>query len=186
MAGESRFELIGRFLFRHRALAGFAGYLVAFWLGRPTPASCAVAAAPFLAGLGLRFWAMGYIGGAARAGEVGAERLVKQGPYRLFKTSRRAPAGHPLYFGNFLLVVAMLVALWPPVLLGLLVVGLFLVMYGTIARAEERLLARRFRDAPVEKTAFELRRTGPELATWAVSLAGYGFALAKALLWSTG
>jgi protein-S-isoprenylcysteine O-methyltransferase Ste14 len=182
VANDSTVERAGRFLFRWRGAIGFLGFWVVFWWGRATIFSC-VAGLPLLAaGLAVRWWAMGYVGGEARAGEVGGDVYVGSGPYRWFRLSGRSPAGHPLYFGNFLLVVGTLVALWPPVLLGLLVLVLFLFEYTLMARAEERHLGRRFRGVADHNIRFEARRARPEWRTALAATIVFGLALAKALL----
>ncbi len=183
MENVSGIERLGRFLFRWRGPIGFLGFVVVFWLARASVLTC-LAGLPFvLAGCGLRLWAMGYVGGDARAGRVGGERYVGGGPYRWFRLSRRSPAGHPLYFGNFLLVVGFLVVLRPPVLLSLLVVAVFLLEYLLIARAEERYLARKFKGvASAAHVAFRFRNAVPEWRTLAVVLIAYGLAVARVLL----
>lgn len=181
MTGVDAFERAGRFLFRWRGLIGTLGFLVVFWLGRPGVVSCLAGLPLLLAGLGLRGWAMGYIGAEARAGEVGAGAYTRSGPYRWFKLSARAPAGHPLYFGNFLLVAGTLVCFRTPVLLGLAVVLLFLLEYLAIARAEERFLARKFRGVASGAARFDRARLRPEWRTALTVAAVFGLALWRAL-----
>lgn len=174
-------DRLGRFLFRWRAVLGLAGFALVFLTGRGSTLTC-LAALPLVgAGLGLRVWAMGYIGEAARASEVGATRCVRDGPYRWFKLGRRSLAGHPLYFGNSLLVAGMLVAFRPAFWAGVVVAAVFVVEYYLMARAEERFLVRGFGSSPAGKTVFRFERCTPEWRTVAVTLAGYGLAVGKAL-----
>lgn len=179
---SSRPERAGRFLFRWRGLIGTVGFLVVFWFGQATIRTCLVGLPLLLAGLGLRVWAMGYIGIDARAGEVGAEVYVGSGPYRWFRLGAGSAAGHPLYFGNFLLVLGMLACLRPPALLGAAVVALFLLEYLTIARAEERFLGRKFRGMTRRDVGFEWARARAEWRTGVAVAAGFGLALLRALL----
>lgn len=174
-------ESPARFLFRWRGLIGTAGFLVVFWVGRPTLGTCLLGLPLLLAGLGLRGWAMGYIGGAARVSEFGADVYIGAGPYRWFKLGRRSAAGHPLYFGNLLLVLGTLVCLRPPVWLGLVIIGLFLFEYLAIARAEERFLGRSFRGVVRRDIRFSFRRARPEWRTVAAVAVIYGLALWRAL-----
>ena len=81
-----------------------------------------------LAGMALRFWAAGYIGPGARKHEFSAKHRVNNGPYRLLK--------HPLYIGNFLLVLGVLVLYNPPRWLSALYMILFMIMYTLIALGE--------------------------------------------------
>lgn len=183
MADPDALERAGRYLFRRRGLIGTAGFLVVFALGRPD-ATAALAGLPLLCiGLALRVWAMGYIGADARAGEVGARRYVGAGPYRWFRLGSRSPAGHPLYFGNFLLVTGFLVCLRPPVPAAFAVVLLFLLEYLVIARAEERFLKRSFGDSASGDVRFELRRARPEWRTAVAVAVGYGLVWLRLLAW---
>jgi protein-S-isoprenylcysteine O-methyltransferase Ste14 len=159
---------VGRFLFRWRGVIGGVAYLVVLVLGRPTVASC-LQAVPFLAvALALRFWAMGFIGIAARASEVEVERRVTGGPYRLLR--------HPLYVGNLLLVLGVLAALRPALVPVLAVAVLFLVEYGLIIAAEEKSLA------GVQRTSgrFSPGNALHEWRTWLATAVAWGLALAKA------
>jgi uncharacterized membrane protein len=127
--------VLGRFLFRWRGVIGLAAFGVLFWLARPTFGSCFAGVPLLLAGLGVRFWASGYIGIEGRAREIGASRRIVSGPYRLLR--------HPLYVGNFLLVAGMLVALRPALWLGTVVMAGFVVEYAVIMVEEERYLSAR-------------------------------------------
>ncbi len=127
--------MLGRFLFRWRGVIGVLAFGVVFWLARPTFGSCLLGIPFLLVGLAVRFWASGYIGIEGRAREIGARYRLASGPYRLIR--------HPLYIGNFLLVVGMLVALRPAVWLGAAVVAGFILEYALIISAEETDLAGR-------------------------------------------
>ena len=181
MASKAVENLVRR-VFKHRGLIGFAAYLVVFWVSRPGILTCLAALPVLAAGLGLRFWAMGYIGRCARSGEVEAERLVAGGPFRWFKLRRRSAAGHPLYVGNFLLTAGILIALNAHVLLSLAVIMLFCVEYGLMASAEEAYLSRRRHELVKDSSGFGLRRALVEWRTWIVTAAAWGFALGRALL----
>ena len=173
-----RIERLGRILFHWRGLVGFIGFLIVFWWNRPTVGSCLLSVPIVLVGLGLRFWAMGYIGKAARGNEIGAEKLVQGGPYRLFKLRRSSATGHPLYAGNFLLVIGTLFALRPPFVLGVVILGLFLVEYSLIAWAEERFLAGSF--AEPTRDGFSFRNAATEWQTLVVMVLIYAFGFLKA------
>ena len=152
--------MLGRFLFRWRGVVGFVAFGLVFWLARPTLGSCALGVPLLIAGLAVRFWASGYIGIEGRAREIGASRRIVGGPYRLFR--------HPLYIGNFLLVVGMLFALRPTLWLGAVVLVGFSVEYGLIIAAEERDLARRQSqklDARCQKSEV---RTGGKISQFGV------------------
>ncbi|MEO0079794.1 MAG: isoprenylcysteine carboxylmethyltransferase family protein [candidate division WOR-3 bacterium] len=163
---------MGRWLFRWRGVTGFVAYWVVFGFGRPDFGSCLSGLPLLLSGLALRFWAMGYLGQDARGKEIAANVVVRDGPYRWLS--------HPLYTGNFLLVVGIIGALRPHWPVALLTLAGFLVEYGLFARAEGAALASP--ELPVEKRRFSLARARAEWPTWAVTGAAYGLAWAKALL----
>jgi hypothetical protein len=127
--------VLGRFLFRWRGVIGVIAFGIVFWLARPTFGSCLLGVPFLLAGLAVRFWASGYIGIEGRVREIGASRRIVGGPYRVLR--------HPLYIGNFLLVVGMLVALRPAWWMASVVLAGFVVEYVVIVAAEEKDLAGR-------------------------------------------
>ena len=92
------------------------------------PVSSLAAHILILSGMALRLWAAGYIGPGARKHEFYAEHRISNGPYRLLK--------HPLYIGNFLLVLGVLVLYDPPRWLGTLYMIAFVMMYTLIALGE--------------------------------------------------
>ncbi len=167
-------------LFRSRQLTGLAVFLVVFWLGHPGASSVLWSVPLLLAGLALRVWAMGYIGPKARTGRFEAETLVQSGPYRYFKLSPKARSGHPLYAGNFLLVLGGLVAFSPHVLLSVAVLVGFLVEYYLFARQEDRLLVQQFGARPAPAIPFQARNAVVEWRTLAALAVLVGLALAKA------
>lgn len=179
---QSGLERAGQVLFRWRALVGFAGFWLVFWFGNGTPLTCLAGLPLLLAGLALRWWAMGCIGSAARGREFGTPRYVGSGPYRWFKLNARAPAGHPLYAGNFLLVLGVLVALWPPVPLSIAVLALFLFEYWIVARAEQRGLLARFGPHPDRTVGFSARRALAEWSTWLVTGLAWGLCWVRVAL----
>lgn len=140
--------MVGRFLFRWRGVIGVLAFGVVFWLARPTAGSCLLGLPFLLVGLAVRFWASGYIGIEGRVREIGgrteergarreeggaSRRRIVTGPYGILR--------HPLYIGNFMLVVGMLVALRPAAWLSAAILVGFIVEYGFIVAAEEKDLA---------------------------------------------
>ncbi|NPV13365.1 hypothetical protein HPY86_00305 [candidate division WOR-3 bacterium] len=160
---------IGRFLFRWRGVIGFLAFAIVYFFGKPTIRSCLAGLPLIFAGLLLRFWAMGHIGAAARARTVGVEKVVKSGPYRIFP--------HPIYAGNFLLVLAVLVCLKPDLRLALGVVLGFLIEYGLIAYAEKQALGQSGLEPKSVK--FDLHRALSDLPTWVVMAVIYLLCLVR-------
>jgi|GEM_PF-902238 len=149
--------MLGRFLFRWRGVIGVLAFGVVFWLARPTLRSCVLGVPFLIVGLAVRFWASGYMGIEGRVREIGGRReerggkseeggrrnenggawptRIVIGPYQLLR--------HPLYVGNLLLVVGMLVAMKPAVWVSAVVLVGFVVEYALIVVAEEAHLAGR-------------------------------------------
>lgn len=199
--------MLGRFLFRWRGVIGVLAFGVVFWLARPTFGSCLLGVPFLILGLAVRFWASGYIGIEGRVREIGGRReergvrmedggpprrRIVTGPYRTLR--------HPLYIGNFLLVVGMLLALRPAPWSSVAVVVGFVAEYAFIVVAEERDLADRRRqkaegraqksEVPMAdnggrdagRESFSLHRAMCEWRTWVVTGAGWGLAMVKAIL----
>jgi len=165
---------IGQRLFRWRGWIGFAGYCVVLIFSAASLRSSLLSLPLTVAGLGLRFWAMGHIGPDARTNVMGVDRLVEDGPYRWVR--------HPLYVGNAFLVAGALVALRPPWWLTVPVAALFFVEYTLIANAEERLAVHA--GVPAQG-GFRLRRAAGEWQTLVALAAAYGLGLLKAVLLAT-
>jgi hypothetical protein len=179
--------VLGRFLFRWRGAIGVLAFGLVFWPAMPTPASCLLGVPFLLIGLAVRFWASGYIGIEGRAGEIGVKRRIVSGPYRLLR--------HPLYIGNFLLVLGMMLALRPAVWLAVVVLVGFIAEYMLIVAAEEERLAELGGNAECKmQTAkgkmagvgspesFRLDRALVEWRTWVVTGVAWGMGVVKALV----
>ncbi len=162
---------IGRFLFRWRGVIGFLAFAVVYLFGKPTIKSCLTGLPLIFAGLILRFWAMGHIGAAARVRTVGVEEVVKSGPYRIFS--------HPIYAGNFLLVLAVLICLKPDLRLALGVVLGFLIEYGLIDRAEKQALQQSGLEP--KSVRFDRHRALSDLPTWVLMGLIYLLCLVRAV-----
>ncbi len=139
----------GRWLFRWRGVIGFIGYFLVFWQAEPRLASLIGAVPLLLAGLGMRFWAMGHIGTGARVTTIGGSERIVAGPYHFVR--------HPLYLGNALLVLGVLLALLPPLWLAAMVFVLFCAEYALIVLAEEEYLSEH---QPVSSGRSEQAETG--------------------------
>lgn len=114
-----------------------------------------------LGGEGLRFWTWG-----ANA-EAGLFALRSSGPYALMR--------HPLYVGNFLIVLGMLMVLNNPIVYA---VGLpaFALLYRSVARKEEQQLLLQASSTPLSR-AYRVyleehpNRFLPQLSRWREALA---------------
>jgi hypothetical protein len=100
--------------------------MVGLVLARPTHASLCIASVFLMAGVALRIWALCYI--------KKDKELCTQGPYSLVR--------HPLYVGNFIVTMGVLIAGNSPVLLFVFVP--LVLYYVPLIRAEEHALRERF------------------------------------------
>uniref|UniRef100_A0A7V3PSK8 Isoprenylcysteine carboxylmethyltransferase family protein n=1 Tax=candidate division WOR-3 bacterium TaxID=2052148 RepID=A0A7V3PSK8_UNCW3 len=166
---------MGRLLFRVRAILGVIGFALLLYLGKPRIDTLLNSLTLIIPGLLLRFWTAGYIGPESRRRQITASRIVVDGPYRYFR--------HPLYLGNFALVAGFIVALHPPVLLGLGILAGFLLIYGLISRAETEFLNQSGLE-PVA-TNFNSHYALLEWQTWVLVALGFVFTLLKLLFFRT-
>jgi protein-S-isoprenylcysteine O-methyltransferase Ste14 len=148
---------IGKLFYRYRALIA-APFFVALAVKGRSGSSITGAAAVFLTliGLAIRAWAAGYIGRHARGQQFDTVFRITSGPYRLLR--------HPLYIGNFFLVLAAIVLFWPPRPLAAVLLAAFIFEYGVIAISEEIKL----KDIHRREVAFSWHRVRTELSTWIV------------------
>ncbi|MGQ9678017.1 MAG: methyltransferase family protein [bacterium] len=163
--------VIGSFLFRWRGVIGGIAFLIVYLFGNPVQGSWFLGLPFIFAGLILRFWAMGYIGDSARTRTIEVREVISNGPYRIFP--------HPIYAGNFALVLGVIIALNPDLWLSLGVVAGFFVEYGLIARAEANFL-REYRKTP-KPVKFDWRRALNDWPTWVVTGFVYFLCLMRTL-----
>jgi protein-S-isoprenylcysteine O-methyltransferase Ste14 len=132
---------IRRFLFKYRSYTPIPLLAAALALAEPTAASAAAGLALVLAGEGLRFWGVAYAGCTTRiTASVAGHRLVTDGPF--------AHVRNPLYCGNFVLSLGLLVAAWAWMpWLALVFILLFALQYGFIVNLEEQFLEEKFGEA---------------------------------------
>jgi protein-S-isoprenylcysteine O-methyltransferase Ste14 len=148
---------IGQILFKYRALIAVPFFIALVVKGR-SGSSITGAAAVFLTliGLAIRAWAAGYIGRHARGRQFDTVYRITSGAYRILR--------HPLYIGNFFLVLAAIALFWPPWPLAVVLLTVFIVEYSVIAVSEEVKL----KDIPRREVAFSWHRIRTELSTWLV------------------
>lgn len=149
-----------RFLFRYRAAVAALAFVILCLAAEPV--SNLAGHVFILLGALLRVWAAGFIGPAGRMREFQGEYVIKNGPYRLLR--------HPLYAGNFLLVLGVLILFNPPFWLSALYLALFIVIYTVIIGGETRYMKGR----PVREPGYELSNVSGEFSTWVVMAFVYG------------
>lgn len=109
----------------------------------------------------LRLWAAGYIGPEARKREFNADQVIQNGLYKFFK--------HPLYIGNFFLVLGVVVLYNPPRWIGALYIITFVIMYTIIALSERRHL----KGKPIKDVSYKFSNLKGEFSTGFVLLVIY-------------
>lgn len=124
--------------FKYRSFTPIPVIVAALIGAETTPVSYISGLFLLFSGEALRIWSVRYAGSATRTtGQVGADELVTNGPF-----------GHvrnPLYIGNFLLSLGILIAAWPWMpWFGLGFVLLYALQYGSIVSLEEQFLREKF------------------------------------------
>ncbi len=143
---------LGKVLFRYRAVIAVPFFVVLVILSRPTIkplAGCIL----LLAGLGIRLWAAGYIGTRGRTRVFRTDCRIINGPYQMLR--------HPLYIGNFLLVLGVTVLYGPPRWYACLTVVSYITVYSIIAYSESCNL----RELPEIRVAYRLVNLRGEVST---------------------
>lgn len=106
-----------------------------------------------LTGLGIRLWAAGYIGTRGRTRIFRTDYRIINGPYQILR--------HPLYIGNFLLVLGVTVLYEPPRWYSFFTIVSYITMYSLIAYSESWYL----RERPEMRVAYRLVNLRGEFST---------------------
>jgi protein-S-isoprenylcysteine O-methyltransferase Ste14 len=142
----ARSMLLRLWIFRHRGGIPVLFVLSAMFFASPTyPYEPALdvwldllGVAVIGLGLTLRLWAVGHAGAHTRSCKLRAPRLVTTGPYACVR--------NPIYLGNLLIGLGVVVMAESWICLGILFVG-FSLEYGAIVSLEEEFLTRTFGEA---------------------------------------
>jgi protein-S-isoprenylcysteine O-methyltransferase Ste14 len=128
---------IGEFLFGIRSYTPLPLVLVVLFFAQTSRLTFLIGFPFILLGEALRLWGVAYAGEYTRARDVNIPQLVTDGPYAFIR--------HPLYVGNFFLVMGFCVVgwAWMPWML-LVAFVLFWIQYYFIIRVEEEHLTEAF------------------------------------------
>jgi protein-S-isoprenylcysteine O-methyltransferase Ste14 len=143
---------LGEILFKFRAWIAVPFFILLVILSRPGHINIIHYFIIFI-GLIIRFWAAGYIGKKARATNFSTGCWIINGPYKYLR--------HPLYVGNFFLVLGVVLLFNPAIWFGVLVMVVFLLVYTLIIMSESNYL----KDLPKEKAHFKLVNCKGEIST---------------------
>jgi protein-S-isoprenylcysteine O-methyltransferase Ste14 len=143
---------IGRLLYKFRAWIAVPFFILLVIFSRPGYIKIIPYSVIFI-GLIIRLWAAGYIGRKARATNFSTGCRITNAPYKYLK--------HPLYIGNFFLVLGMVLLFNPVIWFAILIMLLFLLVYTLIIISESNYL----KDLPKTKAHFKLVNCKGEIST---------------------
>jgi protein-S-isoprenylcysteine O-methyltransferase Ste14 len=143
---------LGKVLFQFRALIAVPFFVLLILLSRPVvhPVHAYIF---IIAGGAIRMWAAGYIGLPARKTSFGTSFRINSGPYKYLR--------HPLYIGNFLLVAGVTILFNPFLWYALIIIILFIVIYGIITVSEEVYI----KQLQEKKVVFQYKNCAGEIST---------------------
>ncbi|MGB9721040.1 MAG: methyltransferase family protein [bacterium] len=160
------FVELGKFFYRYRDVITLPFLLLLFILGR-TESRTILPHLFIICGIVIRLWSAGYIGEKSRGRQITADYKIISAPYRILR--------HPLYIGNFLLVLGTIILYNPPLWYGLLLMIIFMFEYSVIIFAEEKYL----RNVQTKKVGFIYSNLKGEVSTIIVMVVIYLIYFAK-------
>jgi protein-S-isoprenylcysteine O-methyltransferase Ste14 len=142
----------GRFLYTYRAWIAVPFFILLVVFSRPDHIKTIPYISVFI-GLFIRLWAAGFIGIKARQREFSTGCRIINAPYKYLK--------HPLYLGNFFLVLGIVLLFNPRSCIALLIIGMFVLIYTLIIVAEDDYL----KNMPESKAKFTWMNCRGEIST---------------------
>lgn len=143
---------LGKVLFRYRAVIAIPFFIILVIFSKPTHLPL-ISYILIVFGLLIRIWAACYIGTKSRENKFTTQYIITNGPYRYLK--------HPLYIGNFLLVLGVIILFNPALWLAILLIASFLLEYSIIIHSELNYL----KDLPKKEAEFKLSNSKSEIST---------------------
>jgi protein-S-isoprenylcysteine O-methyltransferase Ste14 len=160
---------LGQVLYYYRAWIALPFFIVLVMLSRPRNPSL-LPIIFMVIGMTIRIWAAGYIGAAARGNTFSGQHIIINGPYRFMK--------HPLYCGNFFLVLGVIVLFNPPIIFAVLLLILFIIEYTLIIVSEQHY----GESLPQKKVQFHVTNLCGELSTIGVLVVIYCISVVRKML----
>ena len=187
MTYSDRILNLGRFFYRYRAVIAVPFFILLVLLSNPLASKLTNNIHPLLfpppfrarimkgdililLGMAIRIWAAGYIGPKSRSSGFLTDCRIINGPYQYLK--------HPLYIGNFFLVLGVVVLYNPPVWLATLLLIVFLTEYAVIIIAETSYL----KHLSPRAMPFSWQNVSSEISTTVVVALIYSIFLARFLM----
>ncbi|MCX6123693.1 MAG: isoprenylcysteine carboxylmethyltransferase family protein [Proteobacteria bacterium] len=126
---------IGERLFQWRDYIAIPILIVVLFMGHPTARTATIGTLLLLAGQALRVYAVAFLGPESNTRDGQTDRVISHGPFALVR--------NPLYFGNLIMVLGVLIYSGAPII-GFLTLIYFLFQYHCIVKYEESLLLAKF------------------------------------------
>jgi protein-S-isoprenylcysteine O-methyltransferase Ste14 len=127
---------IGNFLFKRRGIIIFFIFLFFIFFSKPNFFKIVISIPFIILGESIRIYSLIYSGGFTRRSELNAPYLLKEGPYSLVR--------NPIYFGNLVNLIGIIVAMNLNFILSLVLFFLIFLIYFLIILSEEKFLEKRF------------------------------------------
>ena len=130
---------IRKFFFQYRSFTPIPIALIIIYFAGANNTHRVAGIFLLLLGEGIRIWAVSHAGGATRTRDVGAPSLCTSGPY--------AQTRNPLYVGNLLMYVGIVLIAGTPnqLFAATTIAAFFIVQYSLIVSLEEETLDKLFR-----------------------------------------
>lgn len=135
---------IRQFFFKYRSYTPIPLVLILLYFSNPFVPAIYWGILLLLIGESIRIWAVRYAGGRTRTRKVGAPRLVTDGPFAYVR--------NPLYLGNILIYVGIVLIgggnnMWWLLLISII---FFMFQYSLIVSLEQEILTKKFGDNYLE------------------------------------
>ena len=127
---------IGNFLFKKRGVIIFFILIFFLFFSKPNLFKILISIPFIILGESIRIYSLIYSGDFTRKNELDAPFLLKEGPYSMVR--------NPIYFGNLLNLIGVIIAMNLNLILSLILFLLIFLIYFLIILSEEKFLEEKF------------------------------------------